>query len=272
MLYLVLWAKRLPVSLAAYVVAVPRTRAATAGYGRFRGRSVFIPSPAALVTRLTRPGNLRKAQAAYRLAQLYWAAQVMREIAGHYCAAVGVSQREYAPFRLLDQIEGPPSPGEVERLLHLAIEKDPHFAEAHFFLAQVRAEAGDDQRAVADLRVALRSAPRLPQDRLDAPPNIHALVLLGDCLMRLGKTSEGVAAYRRATRLFPRLSTPHEGLGRAALQQDDFASASLHFLASYRPTHFVPTQPRLPRIESYNEVVRSLRDLTSSPVQSPAAT
>lgn len=109
-----------------------------------------------------------------------------------------------------------------------AVELDPTYAEGHAYLAEVYADLGQTKQAAEMARLAVT---------LDNS-SVLAHRDLGYALEKQKKYAEAVAAYQRATQLYPRLAQPWVDLGRIHANNNHFSDA----LAAYEKATVVDPQ------------------------------
>ena len=106
-----------------------------------------------------------------------------------------------------------------------AVQLDPDHHEARIRLGRALIQAGDAERAAAELATAL--------ERTDHPTQTYlAQLFLGRAEEQRGRIAEARAAYREAARLFPDAQSPHFALSQLEMQagRRDAAGALFEFL------------------------------------------
>ncbi|MBM4015547.1 MAG: hypothetical protein FJ293_11375, partial [Planctomycetes bacterium] len=93
--------------------------------------------------------------------------------------------------------------------------------------ANQRLEQGDGYGALEDLDRALAQLP--PDDASRRQRRAELLLRRGDCHLALGRNGHALADYREAQQLAPGDWVAWERVGRARLEQQDFAGAALQF-------------------------------------------
>jgi tetratricopeptide (TPR) repeat protein len=263
--------KRLKLILARgllFAMATLAIRSRRAGYARIRNRVVVLPSLSAVVHRLLRRRDLRRAKAAYKIGELLMCVRVLEDVGEHYVKSAGLTPGEYPVLGALRSAAGGSvKPNEPIAWFRAAIKHDPHFSEAHYFLGWRLFEAGDMKTAAEAFARAANSAPRLTLDPTDAPLCVKALHAQGQALAEFGDASAARKSLLRATRSFPNYIPPFVLLGRLAVKEGNTEMAAQYFLESFRPAHNVQTLPKLPRLDNLqNELAMARLEVATAGV------
>ena len=109
----------------------------------------------------------------------------------------------------------------------MAIACDPHYAAAHFNLANLNCRAGEFERALRSYQVAIDIRP----DFADA------FVAMANALDTLGRKAEAVESYERALAINPGYAEVHFNLGMLAITmgRHDEAAKSLRCAVEIKP-------------------------------------
>jgi tetratricopeptide (TPR) repeat protein len=250
------WAK----SVILVSLALTKMSWSSPGSARALGAFVAVPSVSAAVYAAVHPRKVRAARAAYRYAELLAAVRVVMDLVGDYMARQGMGPGEYpVTQRILAAVGSVPDANDVARWFRKAVEADPHFAEAHYFLGWNLMESGDAAEAARAFTSASLAAPRLRQSRLDAPLNVRALSALGMAFEQQELKAEARRAYEKAIALFPHYHGPYVRLGHIAVSEGRVEEAASLFLEGLRPVHFVPDVPKFPRLDALAKELESAR-------------
>jgi tetratricopeptide (TPR) repeat protein len=160
---------------------------------------------------------------------------------------------------LLDMAELELEAGQLEKAaakLRQVIELDPEYGHAHFALGEVMLELGQGKEALVALRAAGELEPEAPKWQLrmgqafmmsnefrtainhlaaahsEDPSDQAALLAWGNCLLRLGRSSEAADKFNRLLALDGSSGEAHHNLGVCCFLQGDYPSGLKHLSAA----------------------------------------
>ena len=105
---------------------------------------------------------------------------------------------------------------------HVETKAIQNFADAHYNLAAVLLDKGENDQALTEASIAVRLQPN----------DSDAHVVLGNALLAAGQTDESITEYERALELKPESADAHYNLGRALQEKGGAASAADHYRAA----------------------------------------
>ncbi|MFO7907789.1 MAG: tetratricopeptide repeat protein [Planctomycetota bacterium] len=132
------------------------------------------------------------------------------------------------------------------------LEKDPHFARAHFHIGLIAHERGDNAEAskhfarATEIDNALSNYPVhwaksltnegkleeaaevLRADLARHPDSVASLTILGDTYLQLKEEAQAKACYERVVELAPEVTSAHYGLGMACSKLGEVDAAKAH--------------------------------------------